>query len=194
MFSKGVPPLSFIISAPAGTGKTTLVNLLLEEHPMMRKHVSYTTRKPREGEKQGHDYWFLQENEFFQKQDDFLESITHTSGHYATSKSQLESNRAKGMHTIFVIDVEGALRLMKEIACVTLFLLPPSYKELERRLTSRNTETDEEIKIRLDRAKKELEMLPYYDYYIINDVLEESYTILKSIVQAEEHKTKYLRT
>lgn len=193
MYNKKKEGRFFIVSAPAGSGKTTLVTKLLEEFPHIKKSVSYTTRKPRNGEVQGKDYLFISEKAFQEKEEDFIEKVEILGNKYATSKKLIEENQKKSFHTVFVIDVEGALSMMKKIPCISIFILPPSLKELKNRLEKRGSETSEEIALRMERAKKELEKVKLYDYYIVNDTISSAYEALRSIVLAEEHRTNYLR-
>ncbi len=188
MCSKKRTGLSFILSAPAGTGKTTLVDRLVEEFPHIVKNISYTTRRKRDGEVDGKDYLFLTKEDFLKKEDDFLEVVELFGNKYATSKSLVQNNQANSLHTVFVIDVEGALQLKKQIPCISIFVSPPSLNALTSRLKKRSSENPEEMAVRIKRAKKELEMVKYYDYHIVNDVLSTAYEALKSIVIAEEHR------
>ncbi len=185
--------LAFVISAPAGTGKTTLVQMLQQEFPCVVESISYTTRKPRTNERNGKDYFFLSEREFQEKiqAGEFYEYAKVFDHYYGTSRSFVEKERAKGLHVVLVIDTQGAMLLKKKLEAAFIFLRPPSLEELERRLRQRSTETDEVIAKRLSWAEKEMEMASFYDYQIVNSDLDIAYDVLRSILIAEEHKFKH---
>lgn len=185
--------LIFIISAPAGTGKTTLVNMLTKEFPSIVRSVSCTTREPRSGEQEGIDYFFLNKAAFKTKidQGDFLEHARVFNDDYGTSHAFVKSQQAQGKHIVLVIDTQGALQLKKKLKdAIFIFISPPSLDELKERLNKRKTETPQLIEERLAWARHELEMVHHYDYHIINDHLETAYNVLKSIFIAEEHKVR----
>lgn len=187
--------LLFIVSAPAGTGKTTLVRMLVEEFSTVIESISCTTRPKREGETEGRDYYFLSIEEFEKKikAGDFLEYAKVFGHSYGTSRSFVENELCKGKHVVLVIDTQGALQLKKVIPATTIFLQPPSLKALKERLTSRNTDSQESIAKRLEWAEKELCLTNQYDYQIVNDDLAVAYQVLRSIIIAEEHRTKNLK-
>jgi len=185
--------LIFIISAPAGTGKTTLVQLLTREFHSVVRSVSCTTRAPRPGEHDGKDYFFLTKEAFEAKikHGDFLEHAEVFGEYYGTSGEFVKAQQAKGKHVVLVIDTQGALQLKKKLKeAIFIFISPPSLKELEKRLHNRKTETPQLIEERLAWAARELELVHHYDYSVINDHLETAYTVLKSIFIAEEHKVR----
>jgi len=182
--------LLFVVSAPAGTGKTTLVDRLELEFSSVVRSISYTTREPREGEVDGKDYHFIK-NEEFEKMVEkglFLEYVTLYDHCYGTSRRWVADQQKKGNHVILVIDTQGALRLKGVVPAVFVFVSPPSLEELSRRLEKRKTESDEARERRLAWAKVELEAARYYDYLIVNDDLDVAYEVLRSIVIAEGHK------
>ncbi len=186
--SKGIV---FVLSAPAGTGKTTLVRMLSQEFPCIVESISCTTRKPRQGEEQGRDYHFLSKKEFDQKVDqgDFLEYAEVFGYYYGTSQAYVLKQQEMGKHVFLVIDTQGAMQLKnKQFPGIYIFLSPPSLQELKERLIKRKTDSMEVIDKRLSWAQAELEMVGQYDYHIINDSLELTYKILRSIVIAEEHR------
>jgi len=185
MSSKG---LLFIVSAPAGTGKTTLVEQLVHECPNVVRAITCTTRKPRPHEENGRDYFFLSEEEFKKKEHGFLEEATVFGYHYGTEKAWVEKTLQEGKHVVLVIDTQGAIQVKNKIESVAIFLSPPSWDELRRRLKARGTESAESLEKRLTRAHEELEMISHYDYHIVNDQLLEAYSVLKSIVIAEQHR------
>ncbi len=180
----------YIISAPAGTGKTTLVEMLTKEFSCVVSSVSYTTRKPRGKEKNGIEYIFIDKDEFDQKiaTGDFLEYVTLYDQNYGTSREWVEKQLHAGHHVVLVIDTQGALKLKGKTDSVSIFIRPPSLEELKKRLTERKTESAEHINRRLDWAKHELEHCHEYDYLIVNDNLRIAYDVLRSIFIAEEHK------
>ncbi len=188
--------LLIVISAPSGTGKTTLSHMLLREFPNMEFSVSYTTRKPRNGEINGRDYWFV-DRETFEKmieEGDFLE-WAEVYGHlYGTSKSQVIKALSEGKDVLLDIDTQGALNVKKNFPeAVLIFILPPSLRELKRRLESRGTDDEETIKKRLKIAREEIRRAPLYDYVVVNDVLEIAFDNLRSIIKAEKCRAERLK-
>lgn len=185
----------FILSAPAGTGKTTLVRMLSQEFPCVVESVSYTTRPSRSGEVEGRDYHFLNRQEFETKkvQGDFLEYAEVFGYDYGTSRSWVLKQQELGHHVFLVIDTQGAMQLKNsQFSAIFIFISPPSPYELKERLQKRKTESPEAIEKRLSWAKAEMEMALHYDYHIVNDNLNAAYAILRSIVIAEEHRVKHL--
>jgi len=182
-----------IISAPAGTGKTTLACKLVEEFPQhVVRSVSCTTRLPREGEAHGKDYFFLAEKEFeeYKIANQFLEYATVFKAQYGTLKELVVRQCADGKHVILVIDTQGAMKLRYRNDAIFVFIKPPSLVSLKERLAKRNTESSVVIQQRLDRVDFEMDQAKYYDYHIVNKDLEQAYQVLKSIVIAEEHKNR----
>jgi guanylate kinase len=188
--------LIFVISAPAGAGKTTLVNRLTDEFPAVVRNVSCTTRAPRPGELEGKDYFFFDKQAFEAKiaQGDFIEHAKVFKDYYGTSDEFIKKQLASGKHVVLVIDTQGALKLQKlfkgRTPAIFIFISPPSLAELKERLVKRKTENLSSIEERLAWAKRELEMVHHYDYNIVNDHLDTAYAILKSIFIAEEHKVR----
>lgn len=180
----------FVISAPAGTGKTTLVTRLIKENPLVVQSLSRTTRAPREDEVNGEHYQFLSVQEFKAKRDkgEFLEYVKLYGDYYGTSKLWVNEHLASGKHVILVIDTQGAMQLKGKVPAVFIFIAPPSMEALRERLLKRRTESDEVIERRLIWAKEEMEAIKEYNYEIINDDLDEAYDVLTSIIVAEEHK------
>ncbi|MBS3904456.1 MAG: guanylate kinase [Simkania sp.] len=183
--------LLFVISAPAGTGKTTLVRKLMEEFSCITESVSCTTRAVRSGEVDGKDYFFISKQEFNDRvlKKDFLEHAEVFGDQYGTSRSFVETMRLQGKHVILVIDTQGAMQLKNQLDAVFIFLRPPSLEELRVRLVKRQTETSEAIEKRVAWAAHELTIADQYDYQVVNDNLDVAYLILRSIIIAEEHKT-----
>ncbi len=182
--------LAFIVSAPAGTGKTTLVEMLTDEFPCVVANISYTTRPPRGDEVNGRDYHFLSVFEFEVKiaAGDFLEHVRLYGNYYGTSRKWIESQLELGKHVVLVIDTQGAALLRKKFPAVAIFVRPPSVIELKRRLQGRGTESLERIEERLELAEDELRAVKYYDYIIINDDLKIAYEVFRSVFIAEEHR------
>lgn len=184
--------LVFIISAPAGTGKTTLVDMLKSEFSMVKVSISYTTREPRPGEIDGEHYHFVSSARFRELQESgaFLEHVELFGHQYGTSRHWIDAQVDKGCHVVLVIDTQGALALKGKIDAVYTFLSPPSKDELRRRLESRQTETQAVINERLSLAEKEMEAAKHYDYHIVNESLAAAYQILRGIVIAEDHRIR----
>jgi guanylate kinase len=183
--------LVFIVSAPAGTGKTTLTRMLTAEFSCVEESVSCTTRPPRSGERPGVDYHFLSKEEFNQKisKNDFLEHAEVFGNCYGTSSQYVKDAQNLGKHVVLVIDTQGALKLKDQgFGAVFIFISPPSMEELKQRLISRKTEDAMTIEERLSWADGEMMMSSRYDYLIVNQDLDIAYQILRSIVIAEEHK------
>jgi guanylate kinase len=187
--------LFFILSAPAGTGKTTLIRMLTKEFDSIIESISYTTRKPRKNEIDGVDYFFISENEFLNKikNNEFLEYAKIYNYYYGTSKEFVDKKLNESKHVVLVIDTQGAFNLKNKIDAISIFINPPSIEELKKRMIIRNDVSDEEIKIRLNWAKEEMKKNEFYDYNITNIDIKTSYEILRSIFISEEYKVKYLK-
>lgn len=185
----------FVLSAPAGTGKTTLVTMLTEEFPSVVQSISYTTRKPRGEEKQGAEYHFVDKATFKKmiQEEAFLEHAAIYDELYGTSKAWVQEQLNKGKHVVLVIDTQGGLQLKGKLDATFIFVAPPTPNCLRGRLEKRKTESQEKIEQRLEWAKKEIEAGKEYDYKIINDDLKIAYQVLKSIVIAEEHRQDYTK-
>lgn len=182
-----------VMSAPAGTGKTTLARMLIDEFPTISESISCTTRHIRPGEIADKDYHFMTEAEFQakEKEGQFLEHATVFGQRYGTLKEHVDKKLHQGQHVLLVIDTQGAIQLKKiNYPAVYIFIRPPSMTELRTRLFNRKTEAEEHIEERLAWAEHELEMASQYDYIVTNDNLHSAYEILRSILIAEEHKTK----
>jgi len=178
----------FVIAAPSGAGKTTLVKALVERNPELRFSVSYTTRKRRETEVDGRDYLFVNEVEFLRLQDqgELLESAVVFDNRYATSRSQVERMLAEGHHVILEIDWQGARQVRESMPeCISIFILPPSRAELERRLRGRRTDSDEVIARRLRDALGDMSHWDEFDYTIINDDLNTAIAQLEAILAGD---------
>ncbi len=180
--------LIIIVSAPSGSGKTTVINRLLEKMPGMRRSVSYTTRQPREGETDKGDYIFVTVEEFREKieKNEFLEWEENFNNYYGTSREQVLEAVEKGEDIILSIDVKGA-RKVKEVfpQSVSMFIMPPSVEELEARLRKRNTDKEAQVSLRLEESRREMEAADEYDYLIVNEELEQAVEELRAIIEAE---------
>jgi len=183
--------LLFVISAPAGTGKSTLVDMMLQEFPReIAESCSCTTRSPRPNEVSNRHYEFLSLEEFERKieANEFLEYAKVFGNYYGTRREEVNRLQGEGKHVVLVIDTQGAMKIKQQVPAIFIFISPPSFEELRRRLFKRRTEDEEKIQERLLWAKQEIAMAPNYDYHIINDRLEITYQVLRSIFIAEEHK------
>ena len=183
----------FVVSAPAGTGKTTLVRMLTEEFDSVVESVSCTTRTPRAEEVAGKDYHFLTQEEFKKRieKKDFLEYAEVFGNWYGTSKQYVNEKQGLGKHVVLVIDTQGAMKLKEQgFSAVFVFLSPPSIQELKQRLVNRKTEDEETLQRRLSWAGEEMKLACQYDYMIVNRDLKIAYGVLRSILIAEEHKTR----
>ena len=183
MQKKGV---LFVFSGPSGVGKGTLKAKLFEEFAdRIAYSVSATTRGPREGEVDGKDYFFISRQEFERrvKNNEFLEHAEFAGNCYGTPRAYVEKLLDSGMNVVLEIDVQGALQVMKSMPeCVSVFILPPSFEELEHRLRGRGTETEEKVRERLETAKRELPYAPQYDYQIVNGGdIEAAYQSLREV-------------
>lgn len=161
----------FVVSGPAGSGKGTVVKSLVDRHPDILLSVSATTRSPRPGEVDGKQYYFITKEEFEARlaADAILEHTTYCDNYYGTPKSAVEAALAKGNDMILEIEVDGAMQIKRKVpGTVAIMLLPPDAKTLEARLRGRGTETEEIVLRRLARAREELQLLPDYDYVVIN--------------------------
>jgi guanylate kinase len=182
-----------ILSAPSGTGKTTLIKRLLAIFPDIRLSVSYTTREPRSGEIPGRDYHFIAEELFnrMKTRGDFAEWAKVHGGFYGTLRRSLEKNVENGKEVLLDIDVQGSKKIKRLYRdAVSVFLLPPTWKELEKRLASRGTDRREVVRQRLENAQRELREITHYDYFIVNQEIQEAVNSLRSIVLAERLRVR----
>lgn len=177
----------FIISAPSGAGKSTIVRMALARDSRLRFSVSCTTRSPRPGETNGVDYHFLPRGDFEAgiREGRFLEWAIVFGNYYGTDRRKVESWLSEGLDVLLEIDVQGAGKVRAtDLAATTLFILPPSMDVLEERLRRRGTETEDVIQRRLDAAREEIRQAPWYDYLVVNDVLEEAVADVLAIIRA----------
>ncbi len=180
----------FVLCAPAGAGKTTLVKQLLESFPNLKTSPSYTTRPKREDEVDGREYHFVSKQTFLQKKasGDFLETIELHGNFYGTSKSEIESLLDSGMHVLLAIDTRGAVAVKNLFDPVLIFLKAPSFEVLRERLIKRGSEDAKQLEERLEWAKKELAEEKKFHYSVINDSLEKAFSVLACILIAETHR------
>ena len=175
----------FVISGSSGVGKGTVIKEFLKKHPEFKLSVSCTTRGKREGEIHGVNYFFLTPEEFQNciKNNEFLEWAEFSGNYYGTKKSFVEDCLKNGDNIILEIDTKGALNVKKLMPeAVLIFILPPSFEELEKRLRGRHTETEEAIQKRLASIKLELENSKQFDYQIINDTVDNAVKKLETII------------
>lgn len=188
-----------VVSAPSGAGKSTICKELIKRHPEVELAVSYTTRPPRPGEKNGHDYFFISEKEFKRKiaKDEFLEWAIVHGYYYGTPKKFVEGNLNKKKDVLLEIDVQGAMKIRSLYPkAILIFVLPVSKTKpisaklaaLRKRLLENRREDPDEVKKRLAQAKKELKLIKKYDYFVVNDCFKKAVKRLEKILLAERLK------
>ena len=184
--------LMFVLSSPSGAGKTTLSRLLIERMPGLTLSVSATTRPMRPGEKAGLDYWFVDKARFetMVKRDELLEWATVFDNRYGTPRAPVESALSAGTDVLFDIDWQGTQQLREKARAdvVSVFILPPSAADLEKRLHTRAQDSDAVIRGRMSRASHELSHWAEYDYIVINHDVEDAFAEVQSILKAERLK------
>ena len=181
-------PIVYIVSAPSGSGKSTLVNELLKQSGDLDFSISYTTRPPRGAEQNGKQYHFVSREEFEQmiRDDEFLEHADVFGNYYGTARRFLKEAQTKGHDLLLDIDVQGAAQIKQTLPdAVSIFVLPPDRKTLEKRLRHRGEDSDPVIDRRLKAAGREIENYSKYDYILINDDLKESIENLIAVVRSE---------
>ena len=177
----------FVLSAPSGTGKSTLAKQLVQQVADLNFSVSFTTRQARPGEVDGRDYFFVDDATFdaMAALDGFVEWVRVYQKRYGTGKAWIQEKLASGMDILLDIESQGARQVHKAIPdAVMVFLLPPSSAELSARLRGRGDESEEQMRIRLDYARHELAQYEGYDYLVVNDTLDKAYRRLESIIIA----------
>lgn len=182
------PATLYVIAAPSGAGKTTLVRLLLDRNPRLKFSVSYTTREKREAEVDGRDYFFVDEERFLQLKEagELLESALVFGNYYGTGRTRVEQQLEKGSHVILEIDWQGARQVRESVpGCVSIFILPPARPELERRLRDRRTDSDEVIARRLQEAHGDMSHWDEFEFVIINDELDTAVGELEAILHGD---------
>ena len=181
----------FVFSAPSGSGKTTIVQSMLKIYPDLEYSVSATTRKKRRGETEGKDYFFLSEGDFKRKikADEFVEWEKFYDYYYGTLKMFVEEKLNLGKSLALEVDVKGAIKIKKAYPnSVLIFISPPSMEVLKSRLINRNTETEEDLKKRIERAEMEMSYRKFFDYNIINKDLTEAKAEVKKIIDKEFYR------
>ena len=178
----------YIIAGCSGVGKGTLLKLFLQKNPQLKLSVSCTTRKPREGEVHGKNYFFISVEEFKKniENNEFLEWAQFSGNYYGTQKQYIEEKLNKGIDVILEIEVQGAKQVKEKMPEATsIFIMPPSIEALEARLRGRHTESEEAIQRRLSEANREIEAGKSFDYRVINDNLEDALNNLQKIFDGE---------
>jgi guanylate kinase len=186
--------LLFVVSAPSGSGKTSLCNEVIRQVPNLSFSISHTTRAPRHGEEHGKDYYFVSREEFRQyiSQNKMAEWTEIYGNYYGTAKETIQREFDKGFDLFFDIDERGARQLSEAYLDVaTILVLPPSLKALKKRLVERRTDNEETVGKRLKKAKEEIKGMAWYRYVIVNDRFEDAVSKLKSIIIAERCKDNH---
>lgn len=177
-----------VVSGFSGAGKGTLMKALLEKHDNYALSISATTRKPREGEVHGREYFFLTVEEFEDliAKDQLIEHARYVSNYYGTPRSYVEEKMAEGKDVILEIEIQGALKVKEKFPeTLLIFVVPPSAEELKKRLIGRGTETMEVIEQRMKRATEEAEEMDSYDYILVNDDLDKAVENLHNLIQSQ---------
>ena len=189
--------LLFVVSAPSGAGKTSLCRAVTDALENLTHSISYATRKPRPGEIDGRDYYFVSQQRFQEmvRAGDFAEWAEVHSNLYGTSRRVLDDMIAKGVDIILDIDTQGAKQIKAKFdTAVFIFIMPPSLDILEERLRNRKSDHDEEIRKRMRRAREEIRDYRMYDYIVVNRDFDRALTELRSIVLAERCRTRFADT
>lgn len=186
----------FVLSAPSGCGKDTVLSLLKERDCNVKQSISVTTRKIRDGETDGVDYYFTDVADFEKKiqEDYFLEYVKYGENYYGTPKKKIEELVESGYNVFLKIEVEGAGNVRKFFPeCISIFIVPPSFDALEARLKGRGTETEETLNRRLGIAREELLRAKEYDYIVVNDKLDDCVNDVCAIINAEHSKYSQMK-
>lgn len=187
--------LLIVFSGPSGVGKGTVLKEYLKKYPDTAFSVSATTRSPREGEVDGQHYYFMSRSDFDRlvENDGFLEHAEFAGNCYGTPRGPVEENLQKGIDVVLEIEVQGALQVKEKCPdALLIFVMPPSFEELRRRLFGRGTEDEATVNRRLSNAAREMGIAKSYDYIVINDSVDDAALQLESIVCAAKHSAKYL--
>jgi guanylate kinase len=185
----------FIISAPSGSGKSTLIQLLITQIPRLFFSISHTTRPPRIGEKEGVEYFFIDESRFQEliRQNAFLEWAEVHGFHYGTSREMMQRAAEQGKDLLLDVDIQGAEKVRSLLPeATTIFIMPPSYEVLKERLVRRQKDTPEQIQQRLENARNEIEFYANYQYVVVNEDLGSAFENLASIIRSERCRREIL--
>ena len=180
----------YVISGSSGVGKGTVISKFLTNNPDFVLSISYTTRAKREGEGEGVNYFYVEREEFKNsiKNNEFLEWAEFSGNFYGTKRAFIQKKLAENKNIILEIDTQGALQIKQKMPeSVLIFISPPSYQDLEYRLRSRNTESEEAIQKRLDFVKLEMSNSQYFDHLVINDVVEHTAKEIERIIKMQEY-------
>ena len=180
-----------VVSGFSGAGKGTIMKALLGKYDNYALSISATTRKPREGEVHGREYFFLSVEEFeaMIKNDQFIEHARYVSNYYGTPRSYVEEKMAEGKDVILEIEIQGALKVKEKFPeTLLVFVVPPTAEDLKNRLIGRGTETMDVIESRMDRALEEAEEMESYDYILVNDTVEKAVEDLHNLIQSQHMK------
>ncbi|WP_066194039.1 MULTISPECIES: guanylate kinase [Gracilibacillus] len=187
----------FILSGPSGVGKGTVRKALFEQDTNLKYSISMTTRAMRENEREGIDYFYRTQQQFEEmiEQGKMLEYAKYVGNYYGTPRQYVENTIEKGHDVFLEIEVQGAMQVKQNFPQgVFIFLIPPSLEELKNRIVDRGTETEDLITDRLDEARKEIEMMDYYDYVVVNDNVDTAVKKVQAIVQSEHCKRERVAT
>ena len=182
-----------VVSGFSGAGKGTLMKALLEKYDNYALSISATTRKPREGEVHGREYFFMSVDEFeaLIAKDQLIEHAKYVSNYYGTPRSYVEEKMAEGKDVILEIEIQGALKVKEKFPeTLLIFVVPPSAEELKKRLIGRGTETMEVIEQRMNRATEEAEAMDAYDYILVNDDLNKAVESLHNLIQSQHMQAR----
>lgn len=185
--------LLVVVSGPAGVGKGTLCKAYMKKFDDMKLSISNTTRLPRDGERDGVEYNFTTKENFLKmiENDELLEYVNVFENYYGTSKKWVQEQLDMGNDIILEIDIVGAMNVKKTYDnALLLFIIPPSYEVLEKRLRNRNTDSDDQIRQRLERMEEEIKIMKDYDYFVVNDDIDESLDMMKAIIDTQRCSVK----
>ena len=178
-----------VISGPSGAGKDTIVSKVIENNDKIWLSISATSRKPRKGEVEGINYFFLEKEDFEEKINNnyFLEYAEYAKNYYGTPKEKIVEKLEKGIDVVLVIEIQGAKKIKELVPeAIFIFIMPPSEKELLKRLKNRKTEEKEKIVERFNIAYKEINEVSKYNYVVVNDLLEDAVDKVEAIIKAEK--------